>query len=236
MNPASASASAITADADTAALWLTLRLAFTTTLLLLAGTLPLAAWASFGSRHLRALLQSASMLPLLLPPTVLGYYLLVLLGPRTAPGRALAALTGGTVAFSFAGLLIGSLLYSLPFAIQPLLAGFAAIPRSLLEAASLLGASRLQTLCRVVLPLAWPSLLTAAVLSFAHTVGEFGIVLMLGGDIPGRTRTLSIAIFDQVQDFQFAAANRTALLLVGISFAALLTLYLLDARRARPFG
>jgi molybdate transport system permease protein len=210
---------------DFQALALTIRLAFVTTALLLLIAVPLAAWIVFTRSRLRALVEAVSTLPLLLPPTVLGFYLLVLLGPRTAFGRTWIAMTGHPLAFSFSGLVVGSVIYSLPFAVQPLVAGFAGVDTSLLEQAELLGASRWQMLRRVLLPLATRSVLTATVLCFMHTVGEFGVVLMIGGNIPGATRTLSILIYDQVQDFAYAQANRTSLLLVAISLAALVVLY-----------
>lgn len=210
---------------DTQALLLTLRLALATTAVLIALALPLGYWLAGGRTRSRQLVQALTALPLVLPPTVLGFYLLVLLGPRSFPGRLLAEVLGHPAAFSFAGLLIGSVVYSLPFAVQPVAAGFAAVDPQLLEAAALLGSSRLQTFYRVMLPLSRRSLVTAAVLAFAHTVGEFGVVLMIGGGIPGRTRTLSIFIYDQVQDFSYAAANRTALFLLAVSFAALLAVY-----------
>jgi molybdate transport system permease protein len=207
------------------ALTLTLRLALVTTALLLCGAVPLATWIAYTRSRLRPLVEALTTLPLLLPPTVLGFYLLVLLGARTAVGRAWIALTGHPLAFSFSGLVVGSVIYSLPFAVQPLVAGFAGIDPALLDQARLLGASRLRMLGRLLLPLAARSVLTAAVLCFMHTVGEFGVVLMIGGNIPGATRTLSILIYDQVQDFAYAQANRTALLLVVISLAALVLLY-----------
>jgi molybdate transport system permease protein len=210
---------------DFQALALTLRLAVVTTGLLLAIAVPLAYWIAFTGSRLRALVEAVSTLPLLLPPTVLGFYLLVLLGPRTAVGRAWIQLTGHPLAFSFSGLVVGSVIYSLPFAVQPLVAGFSGVDIALLEQARLLGASRLRLLLGVLLPLAARSVLTAAVLSFTHTVGEFGVVLMIGGDIPGATRTLSISIYDQVQDFAYPQANRTALVLVVMSIAALVLLY-----------
>ena len=215
---------------DLQALALTLRLAVVTTVLLLVIAVPLAYWIAFTGSRLRALVEAVSTLPLLLPPTVLGFYLLVLLGPRTALGRAWIQLTGHPLAFSFAGLVVGSVIYSLPFAVQPLVAGFGGVDIALLEQARLLGASRLRLLRAVLLPLSARSVLTAAVLCFTHTVGEFGVVLMIGGDIPGATRTLSISIYDQVQDFAYAEANRTALVLVVISIAALVLLY----SRRRP--
>jgi molybdate transport system permease protein len=164
-------------------------------------------------------------LPLVLPPTVLGFYLLVLLGPATAPGRLLVGIVGHPLAFTFWGLVIGSILYSLPFAVQPVLAGFRGIDPALLESADLLGASRLRIAIGILLPGARASVLAAAVLCFAHTVGEFGVVLMLGGSIPGVTRTLSIALYDQVMSGDYAASNHMALALVAISLAALLVVY-----------
>ncbi len=220
---------------DLQALWLTLRLAASTTAILLAVALPLAWWIASGRSPARAFLQAIVALPLVLPPTVLGFYLLVALGPLTPLGRLLIHIVGHPLAFSFAGLLIGSLLYSLPFAVQPLVAGFSAIDRGYLEAAAGLGVSPLGTFTSVVLPMARASILTGLLLTFTHTVGEFGVVLMLGGNIPGATRTLSISLYDQVQDFNYAAANRTALLLLAFSTAVLLAIYLLPSLR-KPNG
>jgi len=210
---------------DFEALWLTLRLAGATTAILLAVALPLAWWIASGRGMGRALVQAVVALPLVLPPTVIGFYLLVALGPATAPGRLLVRMLGHPLAFSFAGLLVGSVIYSLPFAVQPLVAGFRSVDPSFLEASSLLGASPLSTFLRITLPLARGSVVTAAALSFTHTVGEFGVVLMMGGNIPGRTRTLSISLFDQVQDFQYQQANHTALLLLLLSLVTLIVLY-----------
>ena len=221
---------------DSEALWLTLRLALTTTALLLAIALPLAWWIASGNGPLRALAQSIVALPLVLPPTVLGFYLLVALGPLTAPGRLIIHLLGHTLAFSFSGLVVGSILYSLPFAVQPLVAGFRAVDPALIEVASTLGASPLRVFRTITLPLAKPSLIAAAVLTFAHTVGEFGVVLMLGGNIPGATRTLSIALYDQVQDFNYAAANRTAGVLLLFSLLTLLAIYWRGATRRPLLG
>lgn len=215
---------------DTQALLLSVWLAFTTTAILLAIALPLGYWLANSRSWAAKLVQALTALPLVLPPTVLGFYLLVLLGPRTLPGRLFTALLGHPAAFSFTGLLIGSVIYSFPFAVQPVAAGFAAVDTQMLEAARLLGAGRLAVLRRILLPLSRRSLVTAAVLAFAHTVGEFGVVLMIGGGIPGRTRTLSIVIYDQVQDFSYAAANRTALLLLVFSLFALLAVYLAPHR------
>jgi molybdate transport system permease protein len=164
-------------------------------------------------------------LPLVLPPTVLGFYLLIALGPLSAPGRLLMHLLGHPLAFSFTGLLVGSVLYSLPFAVQPLVSGFSAVDGAYVEAAAGLGASPWRTFWTVVMPLTRGSLLTSAVLTFTHTVGEFGVVLMLGGNIPGATQTLSIALYNQVEEFNYSAANRTALLLVSVSLLALMLIY-----------
>jgi molybdate transport system permease protein len=226
-------------------LLVTLRLATVTSVILMVLALPLARWIALGQtgghargrkrqrdgktqsgrNFARTIAEAIVALPLVLPPTVLGFYLLVLLGPRTSLGKFLAALIGHPLAFSFSGLVIGSVIYSFPFAVQPLVAGFAAVDPELLDAASLLGAGRWRTFMEVLLPLSKRSVLTAAVLAFTHTVGEFGVVLMIGGDIPGQTRTLSISIYNQVQNFAYADANRTALLLLAFCFAALLLIY-----------
>lgn len=214
---------------DLAALSLTARLAGVTTVLLLLLATPLAAWIASGRSVARQIVQAAVALPLVLPPTVLGFYLLMGLGPATAFGRATKFLLGHTLAFTFTGLVIGSLIYSLPFAVQPLVAGFSAVDRSLLDTARVLGASPAVAFRQIVLPLSKASFLTAGVLTFAHTVGEFGVVLMVGGDIPNVTRTLSLSIFDQVQELNYAGANHTALWLVALSFIALLVVYVRPA-------
>jgi molybdate transport system permease protein len=221
---------------DTQALWLTLRLALTTTALLMLVALPLARWIAGGKGAARALTQAVVALPLVLPPTVLGFYLLVALGPLTAPGRLIIRLLGHPLAFSFEGLVVGSVLYSLPFAVQPLVAGFRAVDPALLEVAATLGASPGRAFRTITLPLAKPSLITAAVLTFTHTVGEFGVVLMLGGNIPGATRTLSIALYDQVQEFNYAAANRTAAVLLAFSLVTLVVVYWRGAERRSLLG
>ncbi len=221
---------------DVDALLLTLRLATCTTAVLLILAVPLAWWIVSDSPRLggsrRAVVQALVALPLVLPPTVIGFYLLVALGPATFFGRGYVRWMGHPLAFSFGGLLVGSLVYSLPFAVQPLVSGFAAVDRGYLEASAGLGVPPLRTFRRVVLPMASDSLLTAAVLTFMHTVGEFGVVLMLGGNIPGATRTLSIALYDQVQDFDYAGANRTAGWLVGFALVALLSIYLVQGVRS----
>ena len=210
---------------DTEALLLTLRLAAVTTIILLLVALPLAGWIAFGGTRLRYLAEAVVALPLVLPPTLLGFYLLVGLGPRTALGRTITHLLGHTLAFSFFGLVVGSILYSLPFAVQPVVAGLRSVDAGYLEAASTLGASPLRRLVSVALPLSRASVVTAAVLTFTHTVGEFGVVLMLGGNIPGRTRTVSIALYDLTESGDFTAANHFAVLLLAGSASILLLLY-----------
>lgn len=210
---------------DWQAFVLTLRLATVTTAILLALAVPLAALLVLGRGRWLAAVEAVATLPLVLPPTVLGFFLLVLLGPRTSFGRAIAALFGHPLAFSFDGLVVGSVIYSLPFAVQPLVAGFAAVPASLVDAARLLGATPARVVMTLLVPLARRSLITAAVLSFLHTVGEFGVVLMLGGDIPGATRTLSIVLYNQVENFDYGAAGRTAAILLGLSILALGAIY-----------
>jgi molybdate transport system permease protein len=210
---------------DWQAFLLTLRLATVTTAILLAVAVPLSAWLVLGRSRWLAWVEALATLPLVLPPTVLGFFLLVLLGPRTALGRSIATLLGHPLAFSFEGLVVGSVIYSLPFAVQPLVAGFAAVPGSLVDAARLLGAGPARLVATLLVPLARRSLLAAAVLAFLHTVGEFGVVLMLGGDIPGSTRTLSILLYNQVENFDYAAAERTSAILLGLSVLALALIY-----------
>jgi molybdate transport system permease protein len=216
---------------DWQALFLTLRLASLSTIILLVIAIPLASWLILSHSRLRSLVEALTTLPLVLPPTVLGFFLLVLLGPRTTIGRAINALLGHPLAFSFSGLVVGSVLYSLPFCIQPLIAGFAAVRPDIIDAARTLGAGPTRLTFEIFLPLARRSLLIASVLTFLHTIGEFGIVLMLGGDIPGATRTLSIVLYNQVENFDYSAATRTAALLLTLSFAALTLIYTLGRER-----
>ena len=211
---------------DWQALALTLKLATVTTAILLAVAVPLAAWLVLGRGRWLAVVEALAALPLVLPPTVLGFFLLVLLGPRTSFGRGITAMLGHPLAFSFEGLVVGSVIYSLPFAVQPLVAGFAAVEPALVDAARLLGASPARIVTTLFVPLASRSLIAAAVLSFLHTMGEFGVVLMLGGDIPGATRTLSIVLYNQVENFDYAAAKRTAAILLASSAIALAAIYL----------
>ena len=221
---------------DWQALLLTLRLATLTTAILLVIAVPLAALLVLGRSRSLALVEALTALPLVLPPTVLGFFLLVLLGPHTAFGRGIIAVLGHPLAFSFSGLVVGSVIYSLPFAVQPITAGFAAVNPALVDAARLLGSGTPRLVSTVLLPLAKRSILVAAVLSFLHTVGEFGVVLMLGGDIPGATRTLSIVLYDQVESFNYAAATRTAVALLVMSLVALVAIYATGAGRGLAQG
>lgn len=205
--------------------WLTLQLAFTVSVLLLILGLPIAYWIAFSSWRWKFLVQAIVALPLVLPPTVLGFYVLVALGPRSPLGRWWISLTGHTLAFTFSGLVIGSVIYSLPFAVQPFAASFASVDRKLIAASATLGASSLRTFFRVIAPLSVPGLVTGAALSFAHTMGEFGVVLMVGGNIPGVTRTVSIDIYDRVQAADYAGANQTALALLILCFVLLMIVY-----------
>jgi molybdate transport system permease protein len=215
---------------DAAALTLSAQLAGLTTLVLLVLGLPLAWWLTVSRFRGKFLVEALVALPLVLPPTVLGFYLLTGLGPRSPAGRLFEAIAGHPFPFSFAGLLTASVLYSAPFAVQPFTAALAGVDRRLVEASHTLGVSPLGTFLRVTLPLAWPGVLAGAVLTFAHTLGEFGVVLMVGGNIPGRTRTLSVAIFDHVEALEYDAARRTAGLLLAISFGVLALVYALQRR------
>jgi molybdate transport system permease protein len=219
------------------ALLLSLKLAAITSLLLLVIGLPLARWIAFSTSRLKFLVEALVALPIVLPPTVLGFYLLVALGPRSPVGQLWISWTGHTLAFSFAGLVVGSVLYSLPFAVQPFAASFSSVDPALLHASATLGASPFRTFRAVVLPLAMPGIVTGVVLSFAHTLGEFGVVLMIGGNIPGATQTISIAIFDQVEALEYAAANQAAVLLLAISFTLLALVYGINRKvlRVWPF-
>lgn len=209
---------------------LTLRLAVTTSAILLVVGVPLAYWLASSPQRWKFLVETTVSLPIVLPPTVLGFYVLIAVGPLSPLGRAYQKLTGHGLAFTFAGLVLGSVLYSLPFAVQPMTAAFSGIDPQLLNASAMLGAGRWRTFWRIMLPLAWPGVLTGLVLSFAHTLGEFGVVLMIGGNIPGATQTVSILIYDQTQALDYAAANRTALLLLVLCFAMLTILYSLRRR------
>src|SRR5271154_5575908 len=210
---------------DWQALWLTIRLAVLVAAVLLVLGLPIAYWIAYSRRRWRFLVEAIVALPIVLPPTVLGFYVLVALGSRSPLGRWWESVTGHTLAFTFEGLVIGSLLYSLPFAVQPFAASFGAVDPGLLAASASLGHSPLQTFRRIVLPLSKAGLITGFALSFAHTLGEFGVVLMVGGNIPGVTRTISIDIFDQVQTANYSSANQTAVILLIVSFLVLSVIY-----------
>jgi len=215
---------------DWQAIALSLRLAAATTAILLAVGIPLAYWIVYSRRRWKFLVEAIVALPLVLPPTVLGFYILLAIGPRGPIGAVYARLTGGLLPFSFAGLLLASVLYSLPFTVQPMAAAFGAVDRKLIEASWCLGVSRAATFRRVVMPLARAGIATGAILSFAHTIGEFGVVLMVGGNIAGVTRTVSISIYDQVQALDYTAAWHTSALLLGFSFAVLALVYALQRR------
>ncbi len=212
------------------AFWLTVRLAVAVSALLIVIGIPIAYWLTYSRWRWKFLVEAMISLPIVLPPTVLGFYVLMALGSRSPLGRWWESLTGHTLAFTFEGLMIGSVLYSLPFAVQPFAASFAAVDSKLLRASASLGQSPMRTFRRVVLPLSKAGLVTGFALSFAHTLGEFGVVLMVGGNIPGVTRTISIEIYDQVQAGNYAAANHTALVLLVVSFAVLSLVYGLNRR------
>lgn len=217
---------------DLGPLLLSLKLAGLTTAILLFAATPLAWWLAYTRSRLKAPVQALVALPIVLPPTVLGFYFLVFLSPNSTLGGLWVKASGSSLTFSFTGLVLASIVYSLPFAVQPLLSAFAALGRREYEAAQTLGASRLDAFVSVVLPLALPGFLGAAVLSFAHTLGEFGVVLMVGGNLPGETRTVSIAIYDHVESLDYAAAHTLSLILLAASFTVLLALF--ACQRPRP--
>ena len=210
--------------------WLTLKLAgFTTAVLLVVGT-PIAWWLAHSNHWVRQPIAAIVALPLVLPPTVLGFYLLVLMGPKGMVGELTEQLGLGLLPFTFEGLVIASVIYSLPFTVQPLQNAFGSINQQLLEVASTLRASPRDRFFSIVLPLARPGFLTAGVLTFAHTIGEFGVVLMIGGNIPGETKVLSVAIYDHVESLEYTQAHWLAAGMVVFSFAVLVTLYSLNGR------
>ncbi|MCB2124158.1 MAG: molybdate ABC transporter permease subunit [Rhodobacteraceae bacterium] len=216
--------------ADLAPLWLTLRLAAVVTALLLVLGTPLAWWLARTRSRLAPAVEAVTALPLVLPPTVLGFYLLLVFNPTAPLGSFWVSLTGQTLTFSFAGLVLASLLYSLPFTVQPLQSAFTTLGRAPLEAAASLGAGPLDAFLTVAAPLAIRGYLTAAVLTFAHTLGEFGVVLMVGGNIPGQTRVISIAIYEEVETLDYVSAHLLSGILLALSFLILLALYVLNAR------
>ena len=215
---------------DWAAMALSLRLALMVSVVLLLIGIPIAYWLTFSAWRGKFLVEAAVALPLVLPPTVLGFYVLVALGSRSPIGRTWEAWTGHGLAFTFEALVIASILYSLPFAVQPMASAFAQVDRGLLEASALLGAGPLRTFWRVILPLARDGVLTGLILAFAHTLGEFGVVLMVGGNLPGITRTVSIAIYDDVQSLNLTAAHLTALALLLFSFVTLSVVYAMSRK------
>jgi molybdate transport system permease protein len=220
---------------DLSSIFLSLRLAAVVSAALVVISLPIAHWLAFSRRRWSFLVEAVVALPLVLPPTVLGFYILLTIGARSPIGRAWSAWTGHGLAFTFEALVIASILYSLPFAVQPMVAAFSQVDPALLDASATLGASRVRTFVRIILPMSLHGVIAGAVLSFAHTLGEFGVVLMVGGNLPGVTRTVSISIYDNVQAFDYASANSTALLLLLFSFAVLALVYAL-IRKPWGFG
>lgn len=216
------------------ALLLTFELALYTTLILVIFGAPLAWWLAFTPSRWESLVSALVALPLVLPPTVLGFYLLIVLGPYGAVGGTLEAMGFTHLAFSFEGILIGSVLFSLPFAIQPMREGFASMPQAPIQAAATLGANPVDRFFSVILPLARGGFLTAIVISFAHTLGEFGVIAMMGGSIPGETKVVSIAIYDYTQGMDYAAAHRLSAILLILSFAILATFYAINRRFMTP--
>ena len=215
---------------DLGPVWLSIQLATVTVLVLLVIATPLAWWLAFTRARSRAVIEAIVALPLVLPPTVLGFYLLIVLGPAGAIGRFWVELTDTTLTFSFTGLVIASVIYSFPFAVQPLQGAFEAVGRAPLEAAATLGATPFQSFARVASPLALRGYVSAIVLGFAHTLGEFGVVLMVGGNIPGSTKVVSIAVFEHVETVSYAQAHILAAGLLAFSFVVLLAVYVLNRR------
>ena len=211
-------------------LWLSAQLAFVTMLILVAAGTPIAWWLSRTRSRWKPLAQAIVAMPIVLPPTVLGFYLLILLGPDGAIGSWWVRLTGDALTFSFTGLVVASCIYSLPFAVQPLQNAFEALPDPYLERAWTLGATKLDAFFSIAVPLSVRGFVSGAVLSFAHTLGEFGVVLMVGGNIPGETRVVSIAIYDHVETLNYAAAHRLSLLLLAFAFVVLVGMFAFDRR------
>ena len=212
------------------AIWVTFKLASLTAGVLLVVGLPIAYWLTFSKWRWKFIVESVVALPLVLPPTVLGFYILVAIGPHSPVGRFYNDLVGHPLPFTFEGLLLASILYSLPFAVQPFAAAFEQVDRRLIEASWTLGVSKVATFFKLVVPLSMAGLVTGAVLSFAHTLGEFGVVLMVGGNIEGETRTVSIDIYDEVQVLNYAGAAKTALLLLAVSYGVLLLVYAMNRK------
>lgn len=221
---------------DLGPIWLTALLAGVTTALLLAVSIPLAWWLSRSRHWLKPVIEAITAMPLVLPPTVLGFYLLLLFSPNSPVGGAWLSLTGETLSFSFEGLVIASMLYSLPFAVQPLQSAFEQLDDRILDAAGSLGAGRLDRLLSIALPLSKRGVLTAAILSFAHTVGEFGVVLMVGGNIPGETKVISIAIFEHVETLRYGQAHALSAIMLVFSFSVLFSVYALNRKAVLRAG
>ena len=217
-------------DLNLTPLWLTLRLATVSTLILMVVSLPLAWWLTRSKSVVRPIISVLVTLPLVLPPSVLGFYLLMFLGPQGVGGQLTQALGLGLLPFTFAGLVVASVIYSLPFAVQPLHNAFKALGQRPLEVAATLRAGPWDSFFSVILPLARPGLLTALILSFAHTLGEFGVVLMIGGNIPGETKVLSVAIFEHVESQEYQQAHRLAAIVLGFCFVVLGSLFWLERK------
>lgn len=221
---------------DWQALWLSVRLGIVTVLVLVPLAVLIARWLAVTRMRGKAVFEAALALPLVLPPTVVGFYLLIAMGGGTWLGQTWQELFGTTLVFSFEGLVVASILVNIPFAVQPAQRAFEAIPPDIREAAASCGMSRWRTLAAIELPLAWPGIVTGAVLTFAHTLGEFGVVLMVGGSIPGETRTIAVAIYDRVQAFDSAAAARMSAFLVLISLVTIALTFILSSRVGRRHG
>lgn len=214
---------------------LTFKLASVTTLVLLIISIPISHWLAHSKNRIKPIIEALVSMPLVLPPTVIGFYFLLLLSPNSALGKFLSEVFDLQLIFSFPGLILASVIYSLPFMIHPIQSGITQIPDSLKEASSLMGKSKLQTLWHIILPNIKPSLLTGIVLSFAHTIGEFGVVLMIGGNIPGETKVASIAIYDEVESMNYGAANSYSIILFVITFSILLLVYLINGGYLKRF-
>lgn len=218
------------------AVWLSVQLAGLTMLILLLIATPLAWWLTRTKSRIRPVIEALVALPLVLPPTVLGFYLLILMSPDMALGALWLRISGDTLAFSFTGLLIASVIYSLPFAVQPLQTAFQSVGKGVIEAAITMGAGPWDMFSSIILPLSRRGFLTAMVLSFAHTLGEFGVVLMVGGNIPGKTRVISIEVFNAVETLDYATAHRLSAGLLVFSFLVLVFVYLLNGRKSKSSG
>lgn len=214
-------------------IWLSLRLSLITTLLLFVFGIPLSYWLSVTKKRAKPFIEAVVALPIVLPPTVLGFYILLTIGSNGPIGRLYESIFDAQLAFSFTGLIVGSFFYSFPFAVQPIQSAFESVDRRLVEASWTMGKSKIETFLRIVIPLSKKGLVTGGVLSFAHTMGEFGVVLMVGGNIPGVTKVASIAIYDEVQAMNYGAANLMSLLLLALSFTVLLMVYIFNRKTVR---